>query len=75
MSTKESIGAGHSSEETGSSQDYILMPLWKDGSAFNFSSKDASNNEPQPSNDAGKKDDEGGIDDQERIEHSAQDIN
>ncbi|GJX68620.1 putative ribonuclease H-like domain-containing protein [Tanacetum coccineum] len=75
VGTKESIGAGHSSEETGSSQDYILMPLWKDGSAFNFSSKDASNNEPQPSNDAGKKDDEGGIDDQERIEHSAQDIN
>ncbi|GKB42850.1 putative ribonuclease H-like domain-containing protein [Tanacetum coccineum] len=28
---KESIGAGHSSEEIGSSQDYILMPLWKDG--------------------------------------------
>ncbi|GKE83377.1 putative ribonuclease H-like domain-containing protein [Tanacetum coccineum] len=24
---KESIGAGHSSEETGSSQNYILMPL------------------------------------------------
>ncbi|GJW61392.1 putative ribonuclease H-like domain-containing protein [Tanacetum coccineum] len=29
--TEESIGAGHSSKETGSSQDYILMPLWKDG--------------------------------------------
>ncbi|GJS42599.1 hypothetical protein Tco_0567642 [Tanacetum coccineum] len=28
--TKESIGAGHSSKEPGSSQDYILMPLWKD---------------------------------------------
>ncbi|GKA01105.1 putative ribonuclease H-like domain-containing protein [Tanacetum coccineum] len=28
---KESIGAGHSSKETRSSQDYILMPLWKDG--------------------------------------------
>ncbi|GKA58550.1 putative ribonuclease H-like domain-containing protein [Tanacetum coccineum] len=27
VGTKESIGAGHSSEETGSSQDYILMPL------------------------------------------------
>ncbi|GJZ58124.1 putative ribonuclease H-like domain-containing protein [Tanacetum coccineum] len=66
--TKESIGAGHSSEETGSSQDYILMPLWKDGSPFDSSSKDASNDKPQPSNDAGKKDDEGGIDDQERTE-------
>ncbi|GKD49256.1 putative ribonuclease H-like domain-containing protein [Tanacetum coccineum] len=29
--TEESIGAGHSSKETESSQDYILMPLWKDG--------------------------------------------
>ncbi|GJR12592.1 putative ribonuclease H-like domain-containing protein [Tanacetum coccineum] len=75
VGTKESIGAGHSSEETGSSQDYILMPLWKDGSPFDSSSKDASNDEPQPSNDAGKKDDEGGIDDQERTENSAQDVN
>ncbi|GJY07354.1 putative ribonuclease H-like domain-containing protein [Tanacetum coccineum] len=33
------------------------------------------NDEPQPSNDAGKKDDEGGIDDQERTENSAQDVN
>ncbi|GJY48427.1 putative ribonuclease H-like domain-containing protein [Tanacetum coccineum] len=70
-----SIGACHSSEETGSSQDYILMPLWKDGSPFDSSSKDTSNDEPQPSNDAGKKDDEGGIDDQERTENSAQDVN
>ncbi|GKF26333.1 putative ribonuclease H-like domain-containing protein, partial [Tanacetum coccineum] len=31
VGTEESIGAGHSSMETGSSQDYILMPLWKDG--------------------------------------------
>ncbi|GJX59699.1 putative ribonuclease H-like domain-containing protein, partial [Tanacetum coccineum] len=30
---------------------------------------DASNDEPQPSNDAGKKDDEGGINDQERTEN------
>ncbi|GJY16182.1 putative ribonuclease H-like domain-containing protein [Tanacetum coccineum] len=71
VGTEESIGAGHSSKETGSSQDYILMPLWKDGSLFDSSSKNASNDEPQPSSDAGKKDDEGvskesGIDDQER---------
>ncbi|GJT96908.1 putative ribonuclease H-like domain-containing protein [Tanacetum coccineum] len=72
---KESIGAGHSSKEPGSSQDYILMPLWKDGSLFDSSLKDASNDEPQPSNDAEKKDDEGGIDDQERTENSAQDVN
>ncbi|GJX59778.1 putative ribonuclease H-like domain-containing protein, partial [Tanacetum coccineum] len=75
VGTKESIGVGYSSKETGSRQDYILMPLWKDGSPFDSSSKDASNDEPQPSNDAGKKDDVGGIDDQERTEHSAQDIN
>ncbi|GJS66971.1 putative ribonuclease H-like domain-containing protein [Tanacetum coccineum] len=75
IGTKESIGAGHSSEEPGSSQDYILMPLWNDGSPFDSSSKDASNDEPQPSNDAGKKDAEGGINDQERTENSAQDVN
>ncbi|GJY08712.1 putative ribonuclease H-like domain-containing protein, partial [Tanacetum coccineum] len=50
VGTEESIGAGHSSKETGSSQDYILMPLWKDGSLFDSSSKNASNDEPQPSN-------------------------
>ncbi|GKB91196.1 putative ribonuclease H-like domain-containing protein [Tanacetum coccineum] len=79
VGTKESIGAGHSNKETGSSQDYILMPLWKDGSLFDSSSKNASNDEPQPSIDAGKKDDEGvnkesGIDDQERPENSIQDV-
>ncbi|GKF62974.1 hypothetical protein Tco_0183028, partial [Tanacetum coccineum] len=35
----------------------------------------ASYDEPQPSNEAEKKDDEGGIDDQERTENSAQDVN
>ncbi|GJR11155.1 putative ribonuclease H-like domain-containing protein [Tanacetum coccineum] len=59
----------------GSSQDYILMPLWKDGSLFDSYSNDASNDEPQPSNDDEKKDDEGGIDDQERTKNSAQDVN
>ncbi|GJS73025.1 ribonuclease H-like domain-containing protein [Tanacetum coccineum] len=42
VGTKESNGTGHSSKESGSSQDYILMPLWKDGSLFDSSSKDAS---------------------------------
>ncbi|GKF32273.1 hypothetical protein Tco_0102071, partial [Tanacetum coccineum] len=46
-----------------------------DGSLFDSSSKNDSNDEPQPSNDAGKKDDKGGIDDQERTENSAQDVN
>ncbi|GKF57628.1 hypothetical protein Tco_0171165, partial [Tanacetum coccineum] len=80
VGTEESIGVGHSSKETGSSQDYILMPLWKDGSLFDSSSKNASNDEPQPSSDAGKKDDEGvnkesGIDDQKRPKNSTQDVN
>ncbi|GJT22875.1 putative ribonuclease H-like domain-containing protein [Tanacetum coccineum] len=80
IGTKESIGACHSSKETRSSQDYILMPLWKDGSLFDSSLKNASNDEPQPSSDAEKKDDEGGnkesgIDDQERPKNSTQDVN
>ncbi|GJR49266.1 hypothetical protein Tco_1399787 [Tanacetum coccineum] len=77
---EESIGEGHSSKKTGSSQDYILMPLWKDGSLFDSSSKNASNDEPQPFSDAGKKDyrgvnKESGFDDQERPENSTQDVN
>ncbi|GKB25736.1 putative ribonuclease H-like domain-containing protein, partial [Tanacetum coccineum] len=73
--TKESNGTCHSSKEPGSSQDYILMPLWKYGSLFDSSLKDASNDEPQPSNDVEEKYDEGGIDDQERTKNSAQDVN
>ncbi|GKA46161.1 putative ribonuclease H-like domain-containing protein, partial [Tanacetum coccineum] len=51
-----------------------------DGSLFDSSSKNASNDEPQPSSDVGKKDDEGvsqesGIDDQERPENSTQYVN
>ncbi|GKB81488.1 putative ribonuclease H-like domain-containing protein [Tanacetum coccineum] len=62
------------------SQDYILMPLWKDGLLFDSSSKSASNDEPQPPSDTGKKDDEdvckeSGIDAQERPKNSPQDVN
>ncbi|GKD95531.1 hypothetical protein Tco_1379428, partial [Tanacetum coccineum] len=76
---EESIGAGHSSKEIGSSQDYILMPMWKDGSLFDSSLENASNDEPQPFSDAKKKDDEGvniesGIDDQERPENNMSNI-
>ncbi|GJZ24926.1 putative ribonuclease H-like domain-containing protein [Tanacetum coccineum] len=53
------------------------VPVVADGSLFDSSSKNASNDEPQPSSDAGKKDDEGvnkesGIDDQKRPENSTQ---
>ncbi|GJY20980.1 putative ribonuclease H-like domain-containing protein [Tanacetum coccineum] len=80
VGTEESIGACHSSTEIGSSQDYMLMPMWKDGSLFDSSLKNASNDEPKPSSDAEKKDDEGvntesRIDDQERPENSTQDVN
>ncbi|GJR72891.1 putative ribonuclease H-like domain-containing protein [Tanacetum coccineum] len=80
VGTKESIGVGHFSKDIGSSQDFILMPLWKESSLFYSSSKNASNDEPQPSGDAGNKDDEGvskgnGIDDQERPENSTQGVN
>ncbi|GJS52940.1 putative ribonuclease H-like domain-containing protein [Tanacetum coccineum] len=80
VGTEESIGTSHSSKETGSSQDYILMLIWKDGSLFDSSLKNASNDEPQPSSDAVKKDDEGvknksGIADQEKYENSTQGVN
>nr|GEX30500.1 ribonuclease H-like domain-containing protein [Tanacetum cinerariifolium] len=44
--TEESIGASHANQETRSNKDYILMPLWKDGSLFDSSSMNASNDEP-----------------------------
>ncbi|GJU53749.1 putative ribonuclease H-like domain-containing protein [Tanacetum coccineum] len=51
-----------------------------DGLLFDSSLKNASNDEPQPSSDAGKKDDEGvckenGIVDQEKSENSTQGVN
>ncbi|GKD14257.1 putative ribonuclease H-like domain-containing protein [Tanacetum coccineum] len=51
------------------------MPLWKDDLLFDSSSKNASNDEPQSSSDAGKKDDggvskESEINDQERTENT-----
>nr|GEV74868.1 zinc finger BED domain-containing protein RICESLEEPER 2-like [Tanacetum cinerariifolium] len=80
VGTKESIDEGHSSKEKGSSQDYIFMPLWKYGSLLDYSLKNASNDEPQPSSDAGHKDNEGvskesEIDIQEKLENNTQDVN
>ncbi|GJX95298.1 ribonuclease H-like domain-containing protein [Tanacetum coccineum] len=46
-----------------------------DGSLFDSSTKNTINNEPQPSSDAGKKDDDGGIDNQEGPENSSQEVN
>ncbi|GJT61213.1 zf-CCHC domain-containing protein [Tanacetum coccineum] len=77
---EESNGAGHTSKETKFSQDYIVMPLWKDGLMFDSSSKNSSDDEPQPSSNGEKKDDEGvskasGFSDQEKHKSSTLNIN
>nr|GEV83480.1 putative ribonuclease H-like domain-containing protein [Tanacetum cinerariifolium] len=51
------------------------VPVVADGSLFDSSSKNASNNEPQPSSDDESVSKESGIDDQERPENSSQDVN
>ncbi|GJT61200.1 putative ribonuclease H-like domain-containing protein [Tanacetum coccineum] len=78
--SEESNGTGHTSKEIEFSQDYIMMPLWKDGSMFDSSSKKSSDDEPQPFSNAEKKDDEGvsktsGFNDQEQPESSTLNIN
>nr|GEY41320.1 hypothetical protein [Tanacetum cinerariifolium] len=56
---KDSIGASQSSMETRSTQDYVFMPLWKDGSPLFDSSPKLSDDAGSPSSgDAGKKHDE-----------------
>ncbi|GJS69389.1 putative ribonuclease H-like domain-containing protein [Tanacetum coccineum] len=80
LGSKESNDAGHTSKETEFSQDYIVMPLWKDSSMFDSSSKNSSDDKPQPSSNAEKKDDEGvskasGSSDQEQPESSTPNIN
>nr|GFB03326.1 retrovirus-related Pol polyprotein from transposon TNT 1-94 [Tanacetum cinerariifolium] len=47
--TKDSIGAVQSSMETGSTQDYIFMPLWKDGSSLFDSSPKIPDDAGSPS--------------------------
>ncbi|GJS43333.1 putative ribonuclease H-like domain-containing protein [Tanacetum coccineum] len=78
--SKESNDVGHTSKETEFSQDYIVMPLWKDCLIFDSSSKNSSDDEPQPSSNAKKKDDESlskasGFSDQEQPESSTPNIN
>ncbi|GJV71087.1 putative ribonuclease H-like domain-containing protein [Tanacetum coccineum] len=58
----------------------IIAGTEENGSLFDSSLNNASNDEPQPSSDAGKKDDEGvnkesGINDKERPKNSTQDVN
>ncbi|GJU99057.1 ribonuclease H-like domain-containing protein [Tanacetum coccineum] len=78
--SEESNGAGHTSKESKFSKDYIVMPLWKDGSMFDSSSKNSSDDEPQPSSNAEKKDDKGvskssGFSDQKQPKSSTPNIN
>ncbi|GJU17550.1 putative ribonuclease H-like domain-containing protein [Tanacetum coccineum] len=78
--SEESNDAGHTSKEIKFSQDYIVMPLWKDGSMFDSSSKNSSDDEPQPSSNVEKKDDEGiskasGFSNQEKSKSSTPNIN
>nr|GEW03681.1 putative ribonuclease H-like domain-containing protein [Tanacetum cinerariifolium] len=80
IGTKESISVGCASKVTGTSKDNILMPMWKDGSLFDSSLKNANNDEPQPSSESGKKNDDGvtkesRINDQERPKNNTQDVN
>ncbi|GKA97442.1 putative ribonuclease H-like domain-containing protein [Tanacetum coccineum] len=75
-----SFSKGSTSKETNTSQDYIVMPLWKDSSLIDSPSMNVSHDEPKISCDAKKKDDEGvskesGVDDQEKLESSTLNIN
>ncbi|GKD69183.1 putative ribonuclease H-like domain-containing protein [Tanacetum coccineum] len=75
-----SIGEGSTSKEIDTSQDYIVMPLWKDYSLFDSPSINVSHDKPEPSCDAEKKDDKGvskesGVDNQERPESSTLNTN
>nr|GEU65336.1 reverse transcriptase domain-containing protein [Tanacetum cinerariifolium] len=49
--TQDSIGVGQSNMETRSTQDYILMPLWKDGSPLFDSSPKLFDDDGSPSSD------------------------
>nr|GEZ03026.1 hypothetical protein [Tanacetum cinerariifolium] len=70
---RASFNAGQSSMKTGLGQDYILMPLWNDGSIFDSSSKDSDGDNKD--NDGPCKESE--IDNQERpiAENSTKDVN
>ncbi|GJW35288.1 putative ribonuclease H-like domain-containing protein [Tanacetum coccineum] len=78
--SEESNDAGHTSKDIEFSQDNIVMPLWKDGSMFDSSSRNSYDDEPQPFSNAEKKDDEGvskasRFSDQEQPESSTLNIN
>ncbi|GJW19185.1 putative ribonuclease H-like domain-containing protein [Tanacetum coccineum] len=80
LGSEVSIGEGTTSKETDTSQDYIVMPLWKDSLLFDSPSTNVSHDKPKPYCDTEKKDGEGvsnasGVDDQERPKSSTPNIN
>ncbi|GKB15469.1 putative ribonuclease H-like domain-containing protein, partial [Tanacetum coccineum] len=80
IGSEVSIGEGTTSKETDTSQDYIVMPLWKDSLLFDSPSTNVSHDKPKPYCDTEKKDGEGvsnasGVDDQERPKSSTPNIN
>ncbi|GJU59430.1 putative ribonuclease H-like domain-containing protein [Tanacetum coccineum] len=78
--TQGDLNAGTFTGNDETSQDCIVMPIWKDASYFDSSSKDDGNEEPQPSRDPREKIDEGvsndsRVDDEDRPESSTPNIN
>ncbi|GJZ63375.1 retrovirus-related pol polyprotein from transposon TNT 1-94 [Tanacetum coccineum] len=78
--SKVSIGEGYTSKEANTSQEYTVMPLWKDCLLFDSSFMNVSHDEPEASSNAKKRDGEGvskatEVDDQERPESSTLNIN
>ncbi|GJU00631.1 putative ribonuclease H-like domain-containing protein [Tanacetum coccineum] len=75
-----SNGEGSTSKEASTSQEYTVMPMWKDSSLFDSPSINISHDEPESSSAAEKRDDEGiskatKVDNQERPKSSSQNIN
>ncbi|GKC36108.1 putative ribonuclease H-like domain-containing protein, partial [Tanacetum coccineum] len=75
-----SNGEGSTSKEASTSQEYTVMPMWKDSSLFDSPSINISHDEPESSSAAEKRDDEGiskatKVDNQERPKSSSLNIN
>nr|GEX82235.1 hypothetical protein [Tanacetum cinerariifolium] len=70
---RSKFDAGQSSMETGPSQDYILMPLWNNGSLFDSSSKNSDGENKD--NDGPCKESENDNQERPNAENSTKDVN
>ncbi|GKC95017.1 putative ribonuclease H-like domain-containing protein, partial [Tanacetum coccineum] len=75
-----SISEGSTSKEADTSQEYIVMTLWKDSSLFDSPPMNVSHDKPKVTSDAKNRDDEGvskisEVDNQERPKSSTPNIN